>query len=156
MNAKHINMTSSRFITWIGSTHSLIIHTFLFAGIFVLYFFGVPTEEILLILTTAVSLEAIYLSIFIQISINRNSANLEKVEKDIDEIQEDVEDISKDVDEIQGDVEDISKDIDEIQEDDEEEDTSSAMSAEIIEKLQSQMRDIYHELQSLKGIKRGN
>lgn len=154
MSSKQIDAVSNRFIAWIGSTHSVIIHTILFGGIFVLYFFGVKTEEILLILTTLVSLEAIYLSIFIQMSINRNSANLEKVEKDIDEIQEDVEDISKDVDEIQEDVEDISKDIDEIQEDDEEEETSSALSAETIEKLQSQMRDIYNELQSLKGTKK--
>jgi len=80
----------------IGTTNSLIIHTILFIGIFALRLFRVPTEEILLILTTAVSLEAIYLAIFIQMTVNRTTLSLAGVEEDIDDIQEDVKEISED------------------------------------------------------------
>lgn len=75
----------------IGTTNSLIIHSLLFVGIFCLRIFDIPTEEILLILTTAVSLEAIYLAIFIQMTVNRTTASLASVEEDIDDIQGDVD-----------------------------------------------------------------
>lgn len=115
----------------IGTPTSVIVHSLLFIGIFSLHWFGFPTSDILLILTTAVSLEAIYLSIFIQMSINRTTENLEEVSedveeiaKDVDELQEDVEgiegnvqEIAKDVEDIDRDVDEIAKDIDEIQED---------------------------------------
>lgn len=45
----------------------------------------------MLILTTAVSLEAIYLAIFIQMTVNRTSESLEEVEEDIEDLQEDIE-----------------------------------------------------------------
>jgi cell division protein FtsL len=69
----------------------------------------VTIDKILLILTTAVSLEAIYLAIFIQMTVNRNTQSIEDIEEDIEDIQEDVEELSEDV-------EDISEDIDAIQE----------------------------------------
>ncbi len=122
-NTKQKNV-SLRATEWIGTTGSLVVHTVLFTVAFALPFFGFPIDQILLVLTTVVSLEAIYLAIFIQMSVNRHNKNLEEVSKDIDEIQEDVEEIttdvdevSKDIDEIQEDVDEISKDIDEIQED---------------------------------------
>lgn len=102
---------------WVGSVWSLIVHTLLFAGAFLLVFIGAPLDRVLLILTTIVSLEAIYLSIFIQMSVNRQARALANVEKDIDEIQEDVEEIQEDVDEIQEDVEEIAEDVEDIQED---------------------------------------
>ena len=104
----------------IGSVPSIIIHTLLFAGAFVLVFFGFDFDRVLLIVTTIVSLEAIYLSIFIQLSVNYQARALENVEKDIDEIQEDVEEIAEDVGEIAEDVEDIQEAHEEIQEDIEE------------------------------------
>lgn len=79
---------SFKFTDWVGTPVSLIIHTILFIGIFSLRYFGVTTDYILLILTTAVSLEAIYLSIFIQMSVNRATESLEEVEEDIEDIQE--------------------------------------------------------------------
>ncbi len=94
---------------WVGTPYSLVVHTFFFIGIFALKFFGYPIDQILLILTTAVSLEAIYLAILIQMTVNRNTASLEAVEDDIEDIQEDVEDLEEEV-------EDISEDIDHIQE----------------------------------------
>lgn len=102
---------------WIGSTKSLVTHTILFIVSFMLVLFGVPFERVLLVLTTIVSLEAIYLSIFIQMSVNRTTRRLRAVSKDIEEIQESVDEISEDVDEIQKDVEEISEDVDEIQKD---------------------------------------
>lgn len=94
-----------------GSTVSIIIHTILFVGIFVLALFGIPLESIMLILTTVVSLEAIYLSLLIQMTVNRNTASLEAVEEDIDKIEEDIDEIQEDVEEIEDDVEEISKDL---------------------------------------------
>lgn len=101
----------------IGSVPSLIIHTLLFVGVFVSIALGVPQDQALLMLTTIVSLEAIYLSILIQMSVNRNSISLGEVEEDLEEIQEDIEDIQEDVEEIQEGVEDIEEEIEEIQED---------------------------------------
>ncbi len=92
---------------WIGSPQSIIVHTIFFIVIFGLRLFGVSGSDVLLILTTLVSLEAIYLSIFIQMTVNKHSEELEEVSEDIEEIQEDVDEIQKDVDEIQEDVEEI-------------------------------------------------
>ena len=80
---------SYKLTEWVGTPISLIVHTLFFAGIFALRKFGVATDYILLLLTTAVSLEAIYLSIFIQMTVNRNTESLEEVEEDIEDIQED-------------------------------------------------------------------
>lgn len=103
---KRIESLSVRFTEWIGTPTSIVIHSIFFVGIFTLILFGVNIEDILLILTTAVSLEAIYLAIFIQMTVNRNTKALEAVEEDIEDIQEDVEDLEEEV-------EDISEDIDE-------------------------------------------
>lgn len=84
----------------IGSLASLIIHTLLFAGIFALRLFNVSFNDILLLLTTIVSLEAIYLSIFIQISVNKQLLDMKEVSKGLDEINENVEDLQKDVSEM--------------------------------------------------------
>lgn len=101
----------------LGSSTSLLIHTLLFIGIFSLRWFGSSVEQILLILTTIVSLEAIYMSIFIQMTVNRHSEGLIAVQEDIEDIQEDVEEISEDIEDIQEDVKEISEDVDEISED---------------------------------------
>lgn len=74
-------------------------------------FLGVNWDEVLLILTTVVSLEAIYLAIFIQMTVNRTSMSLREVEADVDEIQKDVDEIQEDIDEIQEDVDEIQEDV---------------------------------------------
>ena len=74
---------SFKLTEWVGTPVSLIIHTLLFLGIFSLRYFGVTTNYILLVLTTAVSLEAIYLSIFIQMSVNRATESLEDIQEDV-------------------------------------------------------------------------
>lgn len=102
---------------WIGSVYSIIFHTLFFASIFSLRFFGISFDDIMLILTTLVSLEAIYLAIFIQMTVNRQERHIAEVSEDIDEIQEDVEEIGEDVEDIQEDVKEISEDVEDIQED---------------------------------------
>lgn len=82
---------SIKLTEWIGTPYSLIAHTIFFIAIFALRRFGVTTDYILLVLTTAVSLEAIYLSIFIQMTVNRNTESLEDVEENLEDIQEDAD-----------------------------------------------------------------
>lgn len=132
-----------RVTQWIGTPKSILIHTLFFIGIFALYFFKISTENILLILTTAVSLEAIYLSILIQMTINENTRSLKAVEEDVDELQKDVEGIEEDVD-------DISEDIDKIQAEEEEDDHLEKTHTMLIEKMESQMQVIVNELKALK------
>ncbi|HBY74527.1 TPA: hypothetical protein DEG21_01265 [Patescibacteria group bacterium] len=108
----------------------------------------------LLILTTVVSLEAIYLAIFIQMTVNRNTLSLKAVEEDIDEIQEDIDEIQEDIDEIQEDVDEIQEDVDEITEDNEEEELETDKAIKYIEKIEIQMQNIVKELEELKNYKK--
>ncbi|MDO8269586.1 MAG: hypothetical protein Q7T54_02860 [Candidatus Levybacteria bacterium] len=108
---KQLEVLAIRLTEFIGTPLSIIIHTALFVIAFLFYFFGVPFETILLVLTTIVSLEAIYLSLFIQLSVNKNTQSLEEVEEDIEEIQEDVEGLEGEFDEIQEDVEGLEGNI---------------------------------------------
>lgn len=103
--------------SWVGSPQSLLIHTIIFGGTFGLGLLGFDWDRLLLILTTVVSLEAIYLAIFIQMTVNRNTQSLVAVEHDIDEIQEDIDEIQEDVAAIEEDVDEIQIDVDEIQKD---------------------------------------
>ncbi|MEK7079732.1 MAG: hypothetical protein AAB901_00390 [Patescibacteria group bacterium] len=166
-----------RAIASIGSGASLVIHSFIFAGFFSLSIFGVIEWSLmLLVLTTLVSLEAIYLAIFIQITVNRHTKSLKEVEEDIEEIQEDVEELGEDVEDIQEDIEEIAEDIDEIQEDvdemTEEEKEEKAVEegahlvreekkrvkrvadeAEMLEKLAKDVQRVLADLEALKAKK---
>ena len=154
-----------------GSPHSIIVHTVLFIGAFALSFFGLQLEEILLLLTTAVSLEAIYLSLFIQMTVNRNTQALEDVEEDIDEIQEDVQGIEGDFDTFQGDVEDletnlqlvsrnvqeletdmegISENLGQIQLDDKEDDTQEEKDRKTMKNIESSLLRLSQEMLEIK------
>lgn len=104
----------------VGSITSLLLHSIVFLLAFSLPLFGVSTEKMLLVLTTFLSIEAIYLAILIQMTVNKNTADIEVIQEDVGEIQEDIEEIEKDVDEIQEDIDEIQEDVDEIQEDIEE------------------------------------
>ena len=86
---------------WIGSTQSIAVHTAAFIASFGVVFFGfLSFDRMLLVLTTVVSLEAIYLAIFIQMTVNRTTESLSEVAQDIDEIQEDVHEIQEGIDEL--------------------------------------------------------
>jgi low affinity Fe/Cu permease len=122
-----LEKSAERATRWIGSTNSLVVHTIFFIISFILPFFGITFEKILLVLTTIVSLEAIYLAIFIQMSVNKNTKDIEIIQEDVEEIQEDVDEIQKDVDEIQEDVDEIQEDIEEIEEEETEVATLTAI-----------------------------
>jgi len=137
-------------MNWIGSISSLVFHTILFLTSFALIIFGFDFDKILLVLTTLVSLEAIYLAIFIQMGVNKTSQSLNVVEENIDEIQEDVEEIQKDVDEIQEDVEEIQKDVDEISEDDEDE-TQELQNQNALSKIENQLQNLIQDIEKIKN-----
>ncbi len=135
---------------WIGSTSSLVVHTVLFAGAFALAFLGLGLDRVLLVLTTIVSLEAIYLSIFIQMSVNKNTKDIEIIQEDVEEIQEDVEGIEKDVDEIQKDVEEIQEDVEDIEEDSTEDQKIEMKEAQAITAIQTILSQLQREIEQLK------
>lgn len=134
----------------IGSPRSLVVHSVLFVICFMLPLFGVDFDRVLLILTTAVSLEAIYLAIFIQMSVNKNTQDIEEIQEDVEEIQEDVEEIQEDVDEIQEDVDEIQKDVEEIEEDSEEDQKIEAKEAKAIVAIQTILTQLQKEIEQLK------
>ena len=142
---------TERVTSWVGSVPSLIVHTAFFIFCFVAVELGwVDLNTMLLVLTTVVSLEAIYLAIFIQMTVNANTASLRSVEEDIDEIQEDVEEISEDIDEIQEDVEEMGEEIEEMSEEDAEEERRDQQQAITLEQLTSHVRQILADLEALK------
>lgn len=154
-----IESVAVRATRWIGSTTSLLIHTILFGTSFVLYFFDIDIDKILLVVTTIVSLEAIYLSIFIQMSVNRQDKKLHDVAEDVEDIQEDVDEIQKDVDEIQEDVDEIQKDVDDIQEDvediqeeDEEDEREDKKDEEVMIRIEDTLGRLIEEVMDLKRV----
>jgi uncharacterized protein YoxC len=151
MKSQHKPLLTERITAWVGSVPSLIAHTVAFVGAFVIGALGLESWElILLVLTTIVSLEAIYLAIFIQMTVNRNTESLREVEEDIDEIQEDVEELSEDVDEIQGDIEEIQEDVEEMSEEEQEAERLSDERAVTLDKLTADMERILADLETLK------
>ncbi len=125
---------------WIGTPASVVVHTIIFSLCLFLFLIGLNIDTVLLVLTTAVSLEAIYLAIFIQMTVNRTTAKLDTVEEDIEDIQEDVQGLETDVEE-------ISEDIDKIQV---EEKTEEENTEESLDKIEIQMKNIIESLENLK------
>ncbi|QIY83091.1 DUF1003 domain-containing protein [Chryseobacterium sp. NEB161] len=112
-------------IWWVGSIPSLVLHTIFFIVSFALPVFGlVDFDKMLLVLTTVVSLEAIYLAIFIQMSVNKSSEHIEDLKDDVNEIQEDIDEIQEDIEDISEDIDEIQEDIEEINDEEEDEDHS--------------------------------
>ena len=119
-NRKPVNRLEQASIlitNWMGTPWSVLIHTLFFIIIFGLRFFGFDYDQIMLILTTAVSLEAIYLSLFIQMTVNRGATSIEEVSEDVEGIESSVKKINTKVASIEDDVDEISRDVDEIAED---------------------------------------
>lgn len=169
MTKKQAPLTiTERVTSGVGSVPSLILHTVFFGTCFGAVILGIlELNTMLLVLTTVVSLEAIYLAIFIQMTVNENTRSLREVEEDIEEIQEDVEELGEDVGEMQEDIEEISEDIDEIQEDveemgedleeiseeDPEEEQREKQQAATLEELTAHVRQILGDLEALKKKK---
>jgi uncharacterized membrane protein len=162
-----------RVIVWIGSPISLALHTLVFAA-----FFTVPLtlkiswDTMFAVLTNVVSLEAIYLAIFIQMSVNRQAASLKGVEEDVGDIQEDIEELGENVEELgenveelgenveelgenvedlKEDVEDIQEDIGEIGDDDDDDEAREKRQADMIETLTNDVKAMLRHLETLKG-----
>ncbi|HEY1041376.1 MAG TPA: hypothetical protein VGE63_01485 [Candidatus Paceibacterota bacterium] len=140
---EEISQKSTRFI---GSSISLLLHTIIFVTFMVLILLGFDTNKVLLILTTIVSLEAIYLSIFIQMSVNRAEEQLTTVSEDISEVSDDLEDIQKDIDEVAQDIDEIQKDVDEIHDDIEDIQEDMDEVAHDIDEIQEDIGDIQEDL----------
>jgi uncharacterized protein YoxC len=134
---------------YLGSPFSLILHTFFFVGIFVLQLFGFSFDQVMLILTTLVSLEAIYLSLFIQMTVNQHAKQIEEVSEDVEDISEDVEEISKDVDSIQEDVKEISEDMGELGEDVEEISKDIDTIQEDVKEISEDVEDISEDVEDI-------
>lgn len=147
--------------TWVGSISSLIVHTIFFATSFTVGFIGIVSwDTVLLVLTTIVSLEAIYLAIFIQMSVNRNSESLREVEEnvdeiqeDVDEIQEDIEDLGEEVKELGQDVEEIHDDIEELSEEETKDEERKRQQASTLEDLTKNIHKLLADLETLKKQK---
>jgi len=122
-NIKFLTKVTDWVMWWIGSIQSLVVHSVIFLTAFLLPVFDiVAVDKMLLVLTTVLSLEAIYLAIFIQMSVNRSQEHIEDIREDIEEIQDDIEEISEDIEEISEDIDDIQEDIEDIAEEEDDED----------------------------------
>ena len=146
---QQIRRTAYRMTRWIGSPTSLVAHTFVFLGCFAAVWFGyVAYDHMLLVLTTIVSLEAIYLSIFIQMTVNMTTEAVEDISEDVEEIQEDI-------DEIQENVEEISEDVDEMAEEEEEEDVQEEQRKQeqknTLTQIHSDLRKLMEDINRLKN-----
>jgi len=151
---KRVQKTALAVTRWIGSPTSLVLHTILFIAAFLSVYYGyVGFEEMLLVLTTVVSLEAIYLSLLIQMTINYTTEAVEDIGEDVEEMQEDIGEIQEDVDELQEDVEDISEDVEEITEDEEEiekeEEAHKAEQRKTLTDIQTDLRRLMADIQKL-------
>lgn len=159
------NRAIEKITTGVGSVPSLIVHTVFFFLILLVGALQILSWDlVLLVLTTGVSLEAIYLAIFIQMSVNQQSKVIKDVEQDVDEIkidvdeiqedvgeiQEDVDEIQEDVDEIQKDIDSIEEDVDEIQEDDQQESAEKKEYRETLAAISSDLQKLLEDIEKLK------
>jgi uncharacterized protein YoxC len=161
-----------RVIIWIGSPASLVLHTVIFIGFFAVSLLRwVAWDLMLLVLTTVVSLEAIYLAIFIQMTVNRQSESLKEVEEDVESIQENVEELGENVEELGENVEelgenveelgenveDLKEDVEDIQEDiggiseDSEDEAREKRQAEMLTALTNDVKALLLHLEALKA-----
>jgi uncharacterized membrane protein len=72
--------------------------------------FGVDSSYSLLFLTTVVSLEAIYLNIFIQMGVNRHAEEQKQTRIVLSSVQETIEDVQETMEDVQEDVQEIMED----------------------------------------------
>lgn len=135
---KSLEKISVNITKGVGTPASIVVHTLIFLTFTGILLTGFNFEKVLLVWNTMVSLEAIYLAIFIQMTVNRNTQSLEGVEEDIEDISEDVED--------------ISEDIEDIQEEDKEDEVVEAKTQESLNHIQKRLQSIMNEVESLKKV----
>ncbi len=135
---------------WVGTPASIVVHSVLFVAIFALKYAGFTIDQILLILTTAVSLEAIYLAIFIQMTVNRHAEQIEEVGEDIEDIQEGMQGLGEDVQEISEDVDEISEDIEYIQKEQADDNKEDQQAQETLKKIEDGLQSLLKQIEHLK------
>ena len=151
---KRIEKTALAVTRWIGSPISVVLHTLIFIACFLAVHYGyIVFEKMLLILTTIVSLEAIYLSIFIQMTINYTTQAVEDISEDVEDISEDVEEMQENIGELQEDVEDISEDVEEITEEEKageaEDEAREAEQRKTLADIQTDLRTLMNDIERL-------
>lgn len=98
---RRIEKTALAITRWIGSPLSIVLHTILFVTIITLLVRKTfPFDVVILIFNSALSLEAIYLALFIQMTVNFQAESIEEVAEDVEEMQEDIGELQEDVEEI--------------------------------------------------------
>ncbi|OGG58312.1 hypothetical protein A2853_00110 [Candidatus Kaiserbacteria bacterium RIFCSPHIGHO2_01_FULL_55_17] len=150
----HIWKTAIGTTRWIGSPTSVVFHTFVFVAFFVAAAEEwIDYDNMLLFLTTIVSLEAIYLAIFIQMTINYTTQELAEVSEDIEEMQEDIGEIQEDVGELQEDIEEISEDVEEMSEEEateeQEEEARKSEQKKTLTDIQADLRKLMQDISRL-------
>ena len=118
-------ITLDSIISWVGTPTSLVVHTIFFVFMLSLRLFGVSTEDVMLVLTTVVSLEAIYLNIFIQMGVNRQadeqketrnvlSTGLSNIQENFEEVHESMEEVQETMEEVQETMEEVQETVEEV------------------------------------------
>ena len=134
----------------VGSPASLIVHTLIFLVALSLPFFGISFDRVLLVLTTVVSLEAIYLALFIQMTVNRHTESLEDIEEDVEEISEDIGEIGEDIEDISEDLEETQEEIDQMREEELEYDGYDKPEDPVITDIRKHLAQIAADIDELK------
>ncbi|OGG50317.1 hypothetical protein A2763_01310 [Candidatus Kaiserbacteria bacterium RIFCSPHIGHO2_01_FULL_54_36] len=146
---ERIRKTSFAITRAVGSPTSIVIHTLLFGACFYAAYSGhIKWELMLLTLTTIVSLEAIYLSLFIQMTLNFTTEDIEEVSEDIEEMQENLGEIQEDVGELQEDVEEISE---EDSAEEQEEEKQKDEQRKTLTDIQSDLRKLMSDIEKLQS-----
>ena len=158
-NSRDIQKTALAITRWVGSPASIVVHTLVFAASFVAVWSGVlDFDRMLLVLTTIVSLEAIYLAIFIQMTINYQAEAIEEVQEDVEEIQEDVSEMQEDVEEISEDVDELQEDVEEMSEEEETEETAEERrkleQRETLESIETSIQKLMDDIAHLKATRK--
>jgi len=132
---------SDKVIKWVGSTQSLMVHTAIFFVTFISpWIFNISFDLVLLVLTTIVSLEAIYLAIFIQRSVNQQAIRLDDVEDALDDVEESLDDVEESLDDVEESIDDVEESL-----------SARHNHAAASKKLERSLETIIEELKALKG-----
>lgn len=135
---------------WVGTTSSIYVHTIFFIIMFMLPLLGVSFEVMMLGLTTAVSIEAIYLALFIQMTVNRTTESLEDVEESLEDVEEDLEGLGKNLGGIEKDIDGLERDIDDILEDEKDDDVHDKKVALMLGKIDARLNELHEEIVEMK------
>lgn len=107
-----MHKTAKAMTQWIGTPQSIILHTIFFTVVLLWALFDETRRyNILLVLTTIVSLEAIYQMLFLQLTVNQQGKELTEVKTAMDEVQESVESVQEAVEEVQESVEEVHEEV---------------------------------------------